>query len=419
MLLNIASEVWSTLCEMSPYLLFGFSVAGLLSLFISPETVERHLGGSGLGPVVKASLFGVPLPLCSCGVIPVAASLRRHGAGRGAAASFLLSTPQTGADSILVTLSLLGPVFAVFRPLAAFVTGLLGGSMVEFCGAGPGNSDADGDPCTDECCAAPEGANRLVLAARYAFVTLPGDIGGHMLVGLVLAGVIGAFVPHDFFSSAFGTGVVAMLVMMAVSIPVYVCATASVPIAAVMIAKGVSPGAALVFLMTGPATNAAAVAAVAKLLGKRSMLVYLGSLVVSALACGILLDSLFRATGTVAAPFGHEGLPAWVKGAAAIVLLAVLLHAIIAGRRGREDGGGGRAAPAGSHVIRLAVEGMTCSHCAETVRRALSECPGVSSAVVDRNAGTATVGGEGCSEAALVAAVERVGYAARGLSSDG
>ena len=130
-------ELWETLREMAPYLIFGFFVAGVLSVLIQPEVVERHLGGRGLWQVIKAAIFGVPLPLCSCGVIPVAASLRRHGAGSGATTSFLISTPQTGVDSIMVTLSLLGPVFAVFRPLISFVSGLLGGSLVTYFGSWP------------------------------------------------------------------------------------------------------------------------------------------------------------------------------------------------------------------------------------------------------------------------------------------
>ncbi|NLH41028.1 MAG: permease, partial [Planctomycetes bacterium] len=129
LLRNIVVEFWAVFAEMSPYLLFGFFVAGVMAMFVSRKMVERHLGGPGVTPLLKASIFGVPLPLCSCGVIPVAMSLRKHGAGRGATIAFLLSTPQTGVDSIVVTYSLLGPVFAIFRPIAAFVTGLAGGML--------------------------------------------------------------------------------------------------------------------------------------------------------------------------------------------------------------------------------------------------------------------------------------------------
>ena len=167
-----AVEFWAVLSAMAPYLLLGFLVAGLLSVLISPETVERHLGGGGLWSVIKASAFGVPLPLCSCGVIPVTASLRKHGASRGAATAFLISTPQTGVDSIMVTYSLLGPIFALFRPLAALITGVVGGTIVT-ASAGNGNGEADAPPeCTDSCCADDAPRNWLVRALDYGFVTV-------------------------------------------------------------------------------------------------------------------------------------------------------------------------------------------------------------------------------------------------------
>ena len=150
---KIAAAFWGTLSEMAPYLLFGFLVAGLLSVFVRPALVERHLGARGVLSVLKAAILGVPLPLCSCGVIPVAASLRRHGASRGATASFLISTPQTGVDSILVTYSLLGPVFAVLRPLAALLTGLVGGATVDVLAPDGAADDVPTTPCRAECCA--------------------------------------------------------------------------------------------------------------------------------------------------------------------------------------------------------------------------------------------------------------------------
>ena len=219
-------EAWGVLCEMAPYLLFGFAVAGLLSVFLSPSTIDRHLGGRGVAPVFKAALFGVPLPLCSCGVIPVAASLRRHGASRGATTAFLLSTPQTGVDSILVTLALLGPVYAVFRPIAAFVSGLAGGLAAAIFGEGPAGG-APASPCEEVCCTRAGGRSRLVAAVEHAFVTLPRDIGKPLIVGLLAVGLISAFVPDDYLAGALGTGFGAMVVMMLLGLPVYVCATAT------------------------------------------------------------------------------------------------------------------------------------------------------------------------------------------------
>jgi len=324
--------IWGTLCEMAPYLLFGFLVAGLLSVFVNPEIVERHLGGRGIWPVVKASFLGVPLPLCSCGVIPVAASLRRHGASRGATTAFLLSTPQTGVDSIVVTYSLMGGVFAILRPLAAFITGLVGGWLVDALADHENGKDTDpSPPCTEACCA-PVAAqsNKLVQVLRYGFVTLPRDIGKALMVGLFISGVIAAFVPDDFFAGVFGTGLVGMLIMMAVGIPLYVCATGSVPVAAAFMLKGVSPGAALVFLMTGPATNAATLTIIWKVLGKKTFVIYLLTLAVCALACGLLLDYFFRVAGLpMHHHAGHTMIPGLVNTASGVILLAVLAWAYL------------------------------------------------------------------------------------------
>jgi len=324
---SIVIDFWATIAEMSPYLLFGFLAAGGLSVFISQKLVEKHLGGAGLWPLVKASLFGVPLPLCSCSVIPVSMSLHKHGAGKGSTISFLLSTPQTGVDSIFVTLSLLGPAFAVFRPLIAFITGIIGGTLVNLF-----NRKTDGEKplqakCSDSCCDDTKNNNRFARALKYGFVTLPRDIGKAMLIGLVIAAVISTAVPDDFFAEKLGTGIFAMVVMMFLGIPVYVCATASVPVAAALILKGLTPGAALVFLMTGPATNAASLAIIWKVLGRTTALTYLATVAGCALSGGILLDY-------IASSFDFEVVtrPGWmlpniVKNITAIILLGILAFA--------------------------------------------------------------------------------------------
>ena len=309
-LLRLAVDFWATVGEMSPYLLFGFFVAGLLSVFVSQKMVERHLGGRGFLPVLKATLFGIPLPLCSCGVIPVAMSLHKHGASKGSTISFLLSTPQTGVDSILVTYSLLGPVFAIFRPLVALVTGLVGGVLVDLFGQDPEDGNlrmADGGQRTEDgpafnpqsaimsppaatggrnpqseaagehCCChhAVSPGRKFLNGMKYGFVSLPRDIGKPLLVGLVIAALISTVVPDDFFAARLGHGLPAMLVMMLIGIPMYVCASASVPVAAALILKGLSPGAALVFLITGPGTNAAGLATIWNTLGRRTAILYL------------------------------------------------------------------------------------------------------------------------------------------------
>lgn len=325
---SILIDFWNTMAEMSPYLLFGFFMGGLLSVWVSQRLVEKHLGGRGIWPLAKASLFGIPLPLCSCSVIPVSMSLHKHGASKGSTISFLLSTPQTGMDSIFVTFSLLGPIFAVFRPLAALVTGIVGGTLVDLFAADTQQNSAEVPKCSDECCRASQ-SGKLVRALRYGFVTLPRDIGRPMLVGLVIAAVISAVVPEGFFAEKLGQGIFAMAVMMFVGIPIYVCATASVPVAAALILKGLTPGAALVFLMTGPATNAAGLVTIWKALGKRAALAYLLAVAGCALLGGIVLDLVTRNVNMAVAWKAGWMLPTAVKYASGVGLLAVLAFAIL------------------------------------------------------------------------------------------
>jgi hypothetical protein len=372
-LLRLVVDFWAMVGEMSPYLLFGFFAAGLLSVLVSQKMVERHLGGQGFLPVLKATLFGIPLPLCSCGVIPVAMSLHKHGASKGSTISFLLSTPQTGVDSILVTYSLLGPVFAIFRPLAALVTGLVGGVLVNLFGQSPedrrqtaeddGLRMADGGQRTEEggqktenggqktenggqkdsspapngeehcCCHHSVTPGRKFLSGmKYGFVSLPRDIGKPLLVGLVIAALISTVVPNDFFAAKLGRGLPAMLVMMLIGIPMYVCASASVPVAAVLILKGLSPGAALVFLITGPGTNAAGLATIWNTLGRRTAILYLLTVAGCALAAGIVLDSIIHSIDIGVASHMHHMGPSVIQHVSAVVLLAVLGYAFLTGR---------------------------------------------------------------------------------------
>jgi uncharacterized membrane protein YraQ (UPF0718 family) len=326
---SILFGFWQTALEMSPYLLFGFLVAGFLSVLLPQQRVERHLGGRGVWPVIKASLFGVPLPLCSCSVIPVTMSLYKHKASKAAAVSFLLSTPQTGADSIFVTYSLLGLVFAIFRPIAALITGVVGGVLVNLFDRSSAVVETALQNCNDECCHSTHKSNKLLRALRYGLVVLPRDIASPLVVGLVIAALITAFVPNDFFAEKLPHGFLSMLIMMLLGIPVYVCATASVPIAAAMIMKGLDPGAAFVFLVTGPATNAAGIATIWKMLGRRTAVIYLLTVAGCALAGGLLLN-LFS-SGHTSMAMAHHGwmLPKAVEYVSAIILFIVLGFAII------------------------------------------------------------------------------------------
>jgi uncharacterized membrane protein YraQ (UPF0718 family) len=320
---SLAFDFWATVAQMSPYLLFGFAIAGLLKVLIPTSFVQRHLGGRGIWPIIKSSMFGVPLPLCSCGVIPVSMSLHKRGASKGATIAFLLSTPQTGVDSILVTWSLLGPVFMIARPVIALLTGIFGGVAVDlFDRKDSPAAEKDNDSDTSAA------GSKILTGIRHAFVVLPRDIGGAMLMGLIIAAVISVAVPDDFFADKIGTGIGAMILMMFVGIPLYVCATASVPIAAALIAKGLSPGAALVFLMTGPATNAAGFVMIWKVLGSRTAIIYIVTVAICALASGLLLDAMFTNLGSQIQSHIHQMGTTVFEHISAAFLLAVLFYGI-------------------------------------------------------------------------------------------
>ena len=337
---KIVLESRLILGQMAPYLLLGFAVAGGLSVWVSPEWVERRLGGRGLWPVLKASLFGVPLPLCSCGVIPVAASLHRHGASRAATTAFLLSTPQTGVDSIAVTYALLGPVFAVFRPIAAFLTGLFGGALVQAFGEknGATSTPEQKQPCCHSCCEGKHESGKLSRAWRHGFVALPKDIALPLLVGILIAGALATFVPANSLATYVGGGALSILIMMAAGVPVYVCATASVPIALGFMHLGASPGAALAFLIAGPATNAVTVATTWKVLGRRTALIYLFTVAASAFACGLLLDQFMLVAHDVLPQLAahQHATPHWYHDVATAALLLVLAFSFLSGKRVRQ-----------------------------------------------------------------------------------
>jgi hypothetical protein len=424
-LLTIPSEFWTVVTDMAPYLLLGFLMAGVLSVLIRPETVERHLGGKGFLPVFKAAALGVPLPLCSCGVIPVAASLRRHGASRAATVAFLISTPQTGADNIAVVYSLLGLTFAIYSPIVALVSGLVGGMAVSLlAGEGP-QAGEKAEVCREACCDPVKARGRswgrkIGWALQYGFGTLPQDIGKAMLVGILVAAVISALVPQDFFRPMLGGGPRAMLLMMLMSIPVYVCSSASVPVAAVLISKGVSPGVAMVFLMTGPATNVATITTIWRVMGWRTALVYLASVAGTAMAAGLTLDYIFHVQGVPGVPelhMHHGGALQWIFGVALLAVLAVaVVRSLVAsvGHGGKGHAGHAEGEKKEEHEMTttLQITGMTCDHCRLAVQRALTQCKGVKSASVDLKAGRATVTGQ-ADLAELLKAVDGAGYQAK------
>jgi len=417
---DMVFSIWKTATQMAPYLLLGFAAAGIMAAFLSPTLIKRHLGAGGMLSVVKASLLGVPLPLCSCGVIPVAFSLRKGGASRGATLAFLISTPQTGVDSIAVTYGMLGPIMAVIRPAAAFLTGLLGGCLAEKLEPS-GTSLPDPEKMAADAGSADASAGRQrwwQTAFQHGFVSVPRDTAKPIVFGLIISGALAALLPDDFFAGSLGRGPLAILVMILAGIPVYVCATASVPIAAVLILKGVSPGAALAFLISGPATNMATVAMIWTSLGPRSLAAYLASIAASAFGLGLLLDALpiTQQVQTAAAMACHgETSPAGII--SALLLAAVLFPALWHDGRRLLPRPSAAGRSSGRRII-LAIEGMSCEHCASTVRTALLRCSGVAHVEVDRLGGTASIAGGDMNIAEMTEAVRKAGYNARPVPAD-
>jgi hypothetical protein len=326
LVLDILGEIWFVLAASAPWFLIGCLGAGLLHALLPMSAVAKHLGGRGLGGILKATIAGIPLPLCSCSVIPMAASLRRRGASPGASSAFAVSTPETGVDSIALTYALLGPGLAIARPIAAFLSALAAGLGVAALGkraersSGTEPEGEDGESraaCCEQgetakpasgsetccaggaCCTAPldeatpkSWPERTFDALHFAFLDLFDDLAVWLAAGFVIAGVMAALLPDDVLARWGGDSAWAPLVMLFAGLPLYVCATSSTPIAAALMLKGLSPGAALVFLLAGPATNAATMAWVLRDFGARALAVYLASIAVVALGLGYAVDAL-------------------------------------------------------------------------------------------------------------------------------
>lgn len=391
--------------EMSPYLLLGFLIAGIMHAFVPRTLYSRYLAGNDFRSVAMAALLGVPLPLCSCGVIPTAMSMRREGASKAATVSFLISTPQTGVDSIAATASLLGLPFAVLRPVAAFVTALFGGTLVGAVSRGEEAAASSADSAGSERATTFVGKCRSAL--RYGFVDMMQDIGRWLVLGLVVAGLITIFLPDGFFARFSDYPLANMALILLLSIPMYLCATGSVPIAAALMLKGLSPGAALVLLMAGPATNMAAILVIGKVLGRRTLAVYLLSIIAGAVGFGLIVDTLLPAGWFSVASHGEfcshclTG-SQWWKTASSILFAVLLAAAYVKKYWFKND-----KSMKSERVY--AVKGMMCNHCKANVERVISAVGGVESVEVDLADGIARV--EGAADSGeIIAAVTCAGY---------
>ena len=427
--MEILNEIWALLCEMSPYLLLGFLLAGLMHEFVPSTLYTKYLGDRSLRSVVLAALFGVPLPLCSCGVIPTAMGIRREGASKGATISFLIATPQTGVDSIIATYSLMGLPFAIIRPIVALLTAVFGGVLCNVLDTDETVSPAGRTHCEDGCCAQENPSPRRGIGARllaalsYAFGEMMEDIGKWLAIGLIVAGIITAAVPDSWFTIFQGNTFYSILFVLAFSIPMYLCATGSIPIALALMVKGLTPGAALVLLMAGPASNAASILVVGKVLGKRTMLIYLASIIAGAILFGFGIDYLLPREWFTVPVMQHAAchedgisLFSYICTALLLILLVRALwpfghhhhhhHEALSQAEAEEVSYNSE-----QNVVKYIVEGMNCNHCAENVRKAIASIPGVENVEVSLREGKALVAGSP-DEAEVLRAVESIGFKA-------
>ena len=442
--------------EMAPFLLLGFLLAGILHVWVPNHLYVPKISKTNFKSVLWSALFGIPLPICSCGVIPTSIALRKEGASKGASVSFLISTPATGVDSILATYSLLGGPFAILRPVAAFVTAMLGGLFTNVVTKNEPETgvavvgethehhehhhehehyDCEGDHCS----CSQEGhdehskksfAQKVRETLEYGFVNMIGDVSKWLIIGLLLGALIAAFVPDDFFLFLHEYPLLCMVVVLVLAMPMYTCATGSIPLALALVEKGITPGAALVLLMAGPATSIASMLVVGKAFGKRTLAAYLTSIALGALFFGFVIDTFFMDT-FLASMLPHASAECHGHGALGVLdyicagLFALLIVYAKFAHKGcvehdEHHHHEGECHCNGHHheheepvVVTYRVLGMSCSHCKACVEKATLRLDGVLSAeadVANKELRMQWHGDDDVDETALKNAVEEAGF---------
>lgn len=427
-------EVFDLITGMTPYLLLGFFLAGLMHAFVPNTLYRRYVGGSTFRSVFNAAMLGIPLPLCSCGVIPTAMSLRKEGASKGATVSFLIATPQTGVDSIIATYSLMGLPFALIRPFVALATSLFGGVLVNRLDDNKAVVSDSGHASDTSASAASTTTfgQKLLQALKYAFVEMMQDIGKWLVVGLIAAGLITVFVPESFFSLFADKPLLSMLLVLAFSIPMYLCATGSIPIAVALMLKGLSPGTALVLLMAGPAVNVASMLVISKVMGRKTLFLYLLSIITGAVVFGLCIDYLLPREWFTAPLMqmhsGHEEGLSLVKMVCSVAFFLLLGNAFYqryfrssaccCGCHGHADHAcsddacsceSASHAHAAEPVNEFKVKGMTCNHCKNNVEKAILSVEGVTRVEINLVSGQTWVYGK-ADPSAVVQAVKEIGF---------
>jgi len=403
-IIGLLKEIWFLLNAMSPYLLFGFLIAGILHVFIAKEKIYSHFSKNNFSSILKAALFGIPLPLCSCGVIPVAAHLRNEGAGKSATLTFLVSTPTTGFDSILATYSLLGPVFTIIRPIAAFFGGLLAGTINNVVDKEKEKQIKKIFSCSVCDIETPHGHTlfeKIRTIIQYGFFDLIRDTWKWLVIGILIGGVISFFVPTSIIEKFLSISLISYPLMILLSIPMYVCATGSIPIAASLILKGMSPGAGLVFLIAGPATNTATLSFVRGKLGKKAFYIYISSIVITAFLFGAIVDFIWHASGRNVRLIGYEMsmLPAWVNISSSILLLLLIVRTFFMKKQQKIGGEG----------LLFKVPDVSCEHCVKTIVSSVKKVKNVQDVHVNIKTKEVEVIGT-AQKKDIISAIEKAGY---------
>ncbi len=425
---------------MSPYLLLGFFFAGVLKVWFPQHWIDRYMGKSNIRSAINTALIGIPLPLCSCGVIPTGISFYKNGASKGASVSFLISTPQTGVDSVLVTYSLLGLPFALMRVIIALITGVIGGVVTNFTSK---KDQADVETQSSGCCSTGtvKSNHSIARVFQYGFNEFLMDIAKWLIIGILIAALLSSIIPDDFFSMYMDNELLSMFTVLLASVPLYLCATASVPIAAVLMLKGLSPGAALIFLMAGPATNAATITVIKKVFGNRTLFSYLGSIIGGAVIFGFMINHFLpvdwfqMATGSHL-QHQHELLPGWMKIVSSIILVMLIIYGYIKKHlflkkqkklsqvktvlfqdnnpkqsTAAVSFSGNQFSFAGNNKsTTYRVEGMTCSHCKASVENNLKKLDGITSVTATPAINTVEVTGTNLDEKKIEDTINGLGY---------
>ena len=406
---DFINEVSNLFVEIAPYLILGFIVSGFLYMFTSKEMITKNVGTPGFMSVLKASILGVPMPLCSCGVIPVSTSMYKRGATKGATLSFLISTPQTGVDSILLTLNQMGPQFAIIRPIVALITGVIGGMF--------GDLISDNDYKSTANIKHKHEPKSLLDGLKYSFITLPQDVIKPLIKGIIISGFISILLPNDFFASYNLTGITAMIIIAIASVPIYVCATASVPIAMMLISKGLEPGAAFVFLMAGPATNAATISVIINSLGKKIVYVYISVIFISSIIFGLLINAFLDPNSLpMNMHHGHSHNIIWnifsqLSVSGMIIITGYTLFSQFKGQSKNDISNLNQSVD-----LSIIIKGMTCNHCKETATEAINSCHGVEDVSIDLESGQALINGKNIDEKEIITSINSVGFSVSNLS---